>query len=128
MIKRLWDVTLTVKDLKTAVDFYQNILGLDKKYEFTDYADFDCGGVEIGIKTWGKREPPRRGEPMLDFLVDDVDETYTRWKAKGVKFIRPPEDAVWGGRFAVFLDPDGNMLQIVQVNWRRYFEACFPKP
>jgi catechol 2,3-dioxygenase-like lactoylglutathione lyase family enzyme len=127
MIKRLWDITLTAKDLKTAVDFYENILGLDKKYEFKDYAGFDCGGVEIGIKTWGKMEPSRRGEPVVDFLVDDVDAAYADWKAKGVKFVKQPEDAVWGGRFAVFLDPDGNTLQIVQVNWRRYLEVCSPK-
>lgn len=54
MIRRIWDVTLTVKNLKEAIEFYQNILGLQKKYEFDDYAGFDCGGVELGLKTWGK--------------------------------------------------------------------------
>lgn len=29
------------------VDFYKNVLGLQKKYEFEDYAGFDSGGVEI---------------------------------------------------------------------------------
>jgi len=53
MIKRIWDITLTVKNLKKAIDFYENVLGLQKKYEFKDYAGFDCGGVEIGLKTWG---------------------------------------------------------------------------
>ena len=32
MLKRLWDITLTVKDLKKAVEFYENVLGLQKKY------------------------------------------------------------------------------------------------
>ncbi len=31
MIKRIWDVTLTVRDLKRAVNFYGNVLGLQKK-------------------------------------------------------------------------------------------------
>lgn len=50
-IRRIWDITLTVKDLKKPVEFYEKILRLQKKYEFKDYAGFDCGGVEVGLKT-----------------------------------------------------------------------------
>ncbi|HDL60396.1 MAG TPA: VOC family protein [candidate division WOR-3 bacterium] len=64
MIQRIWDVTLTVKDLKKAVNFYENILGLVKKYEYKDYAGFDCGGVEIGIKTWGNSKNQEKGNPL----------------------------------------------------------------
>jgi len=78
MIRRIWDITLTVKDLKRAVDFYENILGLQKKYEFKDYAGFDCGGIELGLKTWGELEEPRKGEPCINFLVDDIDEAYEK--------------------------------------------------
>jgi len=53
VIKRIWDVTFTVSDLRRAIWFYEEVLGLQKKYEFKDYAGFDCGGVEIGLKTWG---------------------------------------------------------------------------
>lgn len=127
MIRRVWDVTLTVSDLQRAVHFYETALGLAKKYEFADYAGFDCGGIEIGLRTWGGLEKPRQGEPCLDFLVDDVDESYARLTGKGVRFTGPVQDAVWGGRFAVFRDPDGNTLQLVQVNWGRYFAACAPK-
>jgi predicted enzyme related to lactoylglutathione lyase len=127
MITRIWDITLTVADLKRAVGFYENILGLPKKYEYRDYAGFDCGGIEIGLRTWGRLEKPRQGEPVVDFVVDDVDKAYQNLKEKGVCFIKPPEDAIWGGRFAVFTDPDGNTLQIVQVDWNKYFKACAPK-
>ncbi len=47
MISRIWAVTLTVSDLKRATGFYEQVLGLPKKYEFRDYAGFDCGGVEM---------------------------------------------------------------------------------
>jgi len=128
MIRRIWDITLTVADLKRAVNFYENILGLQKKYEYKDYAGFDCGGVEIGLRTWGGLESPRKGEPCLDFLVDNVDEACQSLKEKGVKFSIPPSDAVWGARFAIFNDPDGNTLQLVQVKWAQYFEANVPRP
>jgi catechol 2,3-dioxygenase-like lactoylglutathione lyase family enzyme len=127
MLKRIWDVTLTVSDLKQAVDFYERVLRLQKKYEFPDYAGFDCGGVELGLRTWGGLERPRKGEPCLNFLVDDVDEAYRMLKERGVNFTSAPEDAIWGSRFAVFQDRDGNTLQLTQVDWSKYFAACAPR-
>lgn len=32
MIRRIWDVTLTVKNLEKAIYFYEKVLGLTKKY------------------------------------------------------------------------------------------------
>jgi len=127
LIRRIWDVTLTVRDLKRAVEFYENVLGLQKKYEFGDYAGFDCGGVEIGLKTWGELENPRKGEPCINFLVDDVDAAYETLKRKGVRIIEGPKDTLWGGRIIVFEDPDGNALQMTEIDWGKYFKACAPK-
>ena len=127
MIKRIWDVTFTVSDLRRAVRFYEEVLGLQKKYEFKDYAGFDCGGVEIGLKTWGGLEKPRKGEPCVNFLVEDVDEAYKTLRQRGVAFLKEPDDTPWGGRIALFTDPDGNLLQITQIDWKRYFAACAPR-
>jgi lactoylglutathione lyase len=127
MIKRIWDITLTVSDLKKSVHFYEKILGLTKKYEFKDYAGFDCGGVEIGVKTWGEMEKPRKGEPCIDFLVDDIEEAYRILKEKGVEFMEPPKETLWGGKTAYFYDPDGNVLQLVEIDWEKYFETCSQK-
>jgi len=124
MIKRIWDVTLTVRNLERAVQFYEKTLGLLKKYQFSDYAGFDCGGVELGLKTWGGLEPPRQGEPLINLLVDDVDRAYKELVAKGVKFVKEPEETLWGGRIALFQDPDGNTLQLTQIDWRKYFAVC----
>ena len=94
------------------------------KYQFADYAGFDVGGVELGLKTWGELEPPRKGEPVVNFLVDDVDRACQELSARGVKFTKGPEDTPWGGRIALFEDPDGNTLQLTQIDWKRYFSAC----
>lgn len=127
MIRRLWDITLTVANLDRAVSFYGKILGLPQKYAFNDYAGFDCGGIEIGLKTWGDMERPRQGEPGLDFLVDDIDFCYATMKKQGVHFISEPAETKWGGRCAVFTDPDGNRLQLTQVDWQTYFNTCARK-
>lgn len=124
MINRIWDITLSVSDLEDAVDFYENVLGLQKKYEYKDYAGFDCGGLEIGLKTWGEKEESRKGEPCINFLVDDIDRFYVELKEKGVGFDKPLRDVDWGGRIANFRDLDGNHLQITQIDWDKYHRAA----
>ena len=46
MIKTVWDVTFYVSDLERAKKFYEETLGLEKKYEYSSYVGFECGGVE----------------------------------------------------------------------------------
>jgi len=126
MILRVWDVTFTVSDLEQAVDFYGRVLGLPKKYQFSNYAGFDCGGVEIGLLP-GDVAENQAGTPLVDFLVQDVDEVYRVLSGNGVRFLKEPHDAAWGGRIALCADPDGNLLQLVQIRWPRYFAACAPR-
>lgn len=127
MLSRVWDVAFTVSDLDQAVDFYGRVLELPKKYQFSTYAGFDCGGVEIGLVP-GRPAENQACVPLVDFLVQDVDEVYRILIGKGVRFLREPHDAVWGGRIALFVDPDGNRLQLVQIDWPKYFAACAPPP
>ena len=127
MIERIWDITLTVKDLKRTVGFYEKVLGLHKKYEFRDYAGFDCGGIEIGLKTWGEMEKPRKGEPCINFLVRDIDDAYRNLQGKGVRVTKGPEETLWGSRVLLFEDPDGNILQLTEIDWGKYFKACAPR-
>ncbi len=126
MIKRIWDVCLNVTDLERAVKFYGETLRLELKYRFHDYAGFDCGGVEVGLRTWGGGGEPRKGEPHIDFLVENIDEEYKRLREAGVEFSEPPNDTAWGARIAPFRDPDGNYLQLVQIIWGKYYRANAP--
>lgn len=124
MLLRVWDVTLPVSDLEKAVDFYQNVLGFSLKYHYSgDYAGFDCGGVEIGLAPAAMIKADEAGI-CLDFLVRDIDQVCQTLSGRGVGFIKEPHNTLWGGRIALFTDPDGNRLQLVQVNWPQYFKAC----
>ena len=103
--------------------FYEKTLGLNKKYQYSSYAGFDCGGVEIGLipKENMKRE---EDAPVVEFIVNDVDKTCRALRAKRVKFVKEPHDETWGGRQATFLDPDGNKLEITQIHWQKYFSIA----
>jgi len=100
VIKRINHLTFPVSDLKKAVAFYENILGLKKTGEWGNYAIFDVGGTDLAFET--------KGEQQIYMLVDDVDKEYQDLKKKGVNFISEPKDQPWGGRTATFVDPDGN--------------------
>jgi catechol 2,3-dioxygenase-like lactoylglutathione lyase family enzyme len=108
-----------------AKEFYEKILGLEKKYEYSSYIGFECGGIEIGlIPKLEKGQKVSSTTPSVEFLVDNVEEIYKTLKRKGVKFIKDLHDEPWGGRQASFTDPDGNILEIVQINWEKYFSVA----
>jgi len=104
VIEKLYHITFPVSDIKKAVSFYENILGLKKRGEWSNYVEFDVGGVHFGFAQRGKLE--------IFLLVDDVDKAYQSLKEKGVKFITEPKNMHWGARAATFVDPDGNKFTI----------------
>lgn len=123
MIKTVWSITFYVSDLIKAAKFYEETLGLEKKYEYSSYVGFECGGVEIGLIPKPKEEQKQSlTVPSVEFLVNDIDKMYSALKNKGVKFIKELHDEAWGGRQATFTDPDGNILEITQMNWEKYFD------
>jgi catechol 2,3-dioxygenase-like lactoylglutathione lyase family enzyme len=122
VIKTVWSITFYVSDLKRAAKFYEKTLGLEKKYAYSSYVGFECGGVEIGLIPKPKEEQKSSSlSPSVELLVDDVDNVYEKLKGKGVKVIKELHDELWGGREATFADSDGNILEIVQINWEKYF-------
>lgn len=104
MISKVYHITFPVSDIKKAVAFYENVLGLKKTGEWPNYGTFDVGGIQFGLEPHGKME--------IFLLVDDVDKAYQDLKAKGVKFITEPKDQHWGARTATLVDPDGNKFTI----------------
>lgn len=97
MIKTVWGVTFYVSDLKKATRFYEETLGLQKKYEFSTYVGFECGGVEVGLIPKPAGTAPRGELSTVEFLVDDADKVCEELKAKGVRFVTELHDETWGG-------------------------------
>lgn len=51
---------------------------------------------------------------LLVFVVDDLDEAFTRLAAAGAEVVTEPETEPWGERFCQFVDPNGVVWQLVQ--------------
>ena len=107
MIEKIENLTIPVKDLKKAIHFYENILCLKKRDEWSNYATFSIGEMMLGL------DPAPKAGLQIYMTVTNVDDEYKTLKDKGVQFVTEPKDRHWGGRTAVFTDPDGNKFILV---------------
>jgi len=107
LIERIENITFPVKELNKAIDFYENVLGLKKRDEWSNYATFNIGDMMLGL------DPESKGEIDVFMTVANVDQEYKTLKEKGVEFVTEPKDQYLGGRTAMFKDPDGNKFILV---------------
>jgi lactoylglutathione lyase len=116
---------LFVADLARARDFYQNVMGLEFAFSSGEGVDayFKIGADglmliahEIADDLISAADVDHAAARGARFVmatdVGDVDAAYQELRAKGVEFLRAPEDRPWGLRCAHFKDPDGNVWEI----------------
>ena len=109
-------VVIWTEDLETLVEFYRDMLGLTPHSVRPDFVAFRWNEMRLSI---GKHSEVRgrSGEPyrvMVNLGVSDIQRLHRELTAKGVPFLRPPEQEHWGGWVATLSDPDGNTLQLIQ--------------
>ncbi len=124
MVARLIEVELRVRDLDRSLRFYRDLLGLP----VGDPEVHDGGRVRHAHATWGSWAhgaegfllfnlcPAEAGEvthASVGFMVDDLDAAHARLERAGAAVVRPPETRPWG-RTAVYRDPDGNTISLMQ--------------
>jgi predicted enzyme related to lactoylglutathione lyase len=103
---------LPSNDLKKGKEFYQDLLGLPVKFDFSSMGmiAFKVGDNEPAIILKDLSKFPQ-AKPTIWLVVDNVGEEYRRLKAKGLKFLSEPYPTKTG--MAVeFEDPSGNRLGI----------------
>ena len=110
-----------VSDLGRAVDFYHGLIGLPiiLRADNFSYARLDAGPIYIGLAAVD-RDAENFSELIgrhtgIGFAVPDIDVAYKELSAKGVHFTMVPSDQHWGGRLALFADPDGNVFYLDRV-------------
>lgn len=116
MIEGVVGVTIWTEDLERLVRFYRDTLGLKLHRHHGDFANFVFGDMRLNLglhdRVKGQTRDPYR--VMVHFGTSDIAAEYRRLGEQGVKFMRVPEQEEWGGWVATFLDPDGNVLQLLQ--------------
>src|SRR5947208_546692 len=121
MLQKVFYTSVLVSDQDKALDFYTNVVGLEKRVEnpTPDGPRFLTVGVEgdafqlvLWPGTHGQAEPVM-GRPPASITIetDDCRKTVEELKSRGVEFVSDVLEFPWGS-VAQFQDPDGNRLQI----------------
>jgi catechol 2,3-dioxygenase-like lactoylglutathione lyase family enzyme len=108
----VWVGTATERYDET-VRFFKDTLGLSAFHEREGLSILRLEGGEW-VEVFGPSDP-HFGEfdsgPVVEFLVDDLDETRAELEGKGVEFLT--ENHGWGDyRWTHFRGPDGNVYGI----------------
>jgi catechol 2,3-dioxygenase-like lactoylglutathione lyase family enzyme len=143
MIKGIHHTAISTGDLERSVAFYRDQLGfkeaiasgwevgtetLDKITGLQDSSArmvmLKAGNAFVEIFQF-KTPNPRSAESMrpvcdhgithLCLAVTDVDGEYERLKAAGMIFHCPPQTTSTGNRVTYGRDPDGNVIELLQV-------------
>ena len=120
---RLRSVTpaLTVNDIATSLEWYQDILGfvLDEKWEHDGAlagATIKAGNVELILvqDDWAQGKDRRKGQGVRLYCdtVQDVDDLAGQIKARGGALSKEPKDDPWGTRTFALEDPDGFKISV----------------
>ena len=125
-------VAVVVTNRHAAIEWYHNTLGLPITYigPPEPKSDPSIQGTEDNAGHWielGPNRPLTRihlcephtqetepGPTGITLLTDDIQSEYERLKAKGVKFLYPPQKMDWGEWLCSFQDPDGNEFDLKQ--------------
>ena len=97
--------------------FYRDTLGLTARSSKSDFLNFDWRGVRlsVGVHDGVRGASPEPLRIMLNLTVADIHAAHERLTGAGVAFSREPAREEWGGWVATFADPDGNILQLMQL-------------
>jgi predicted enzyme related to lactoylglutathione lyase len=123
--------TVYVNDQDKALKFYTDVLGFQKKADFSNgsyrwltvVSPEDPDGMELLLESSadpvGKAYQEglfAQNRPAAQFVVKDIQAEHDRLAAKGVKFTMPVTKAT-GSTIARLDDGCGNLIQLAHFAW-----------
>ena len=123
MRQRLSVVTLGVRDIARARQFYENGLGWHCDFGQDDVAMYQSGAMVFALYEWPKlAEDAGVGEVGTGFRgvtlahntrsKEEVRAVLEEARAAGATIMIEPRDTFWGGYGAYFADPDGHLCEV----------------
>ena len=109
-------ISVTVHDVKRAIAFYRDVLGIPFLFEIPRAAFFDCGGIRLMLAV---PQSPEFDHPasILYYRVEEIQQAYEALTAQGVRFEREPHLVARLEGFdlwlAFFRDPESNLLALM---------------
>jgi hypothetical protein len=125
MKPRISMITLGMRDLPAAIDFYEKGLGFPRRESPPDMALFTLNGTWLGLY---EREAlaedanvSPEGSGFGGFTLShnahseaEVDEIFARAEQAGAKVLKAPQKVFWGGYSGYFEGPEGVLWEVAQ--------------
>lgn len=111
MVDGVAAVWVPVTDMKRAVGFYRDVLGLDVTETDADWSEVDANGLKLGLNAREQVERAGGGAVVTFQPETGIDDEVQRLTQAGVSFTGGISDHEWG-RIAPFKDSEGNDLQL----------------
>ena len=129
MRPRINMITLGVKDMEKAIQFYENVLGLPRMPFEGGAAFFTLNGSWMSLYPWNALAEDAAVKASgsgfhgitLAHVVsskEEVREVLDQAAKSGGKLIKPAQDVFWGGYSGYFADPDGHLWEVA---WNPHF-------
>ncbi|KPK71808.1 MAG: glyoxalase [Acidithiobacillales bacterium SM23_46] len=123
MKPRISMITLGVRDLAAAVEFYEKGLGFPRMESPPEVAFFTLNGTWLGL--YGREAlaedatVPAEGRGFKGFTLAhnveseaEVDAVMAQALRAGAALVKKPQKVFWGGYSGYFEDPDGHLWEV----------------
>ncbi len=115
-LNQIGQIAVNVHDVKRAINFYRDILGMKLLFEIPNAAFFDCGGIRLMLSLPEKPEF-EHAVSIIYYTVADIQAAFQTLSSRGVQFegephliARMPDHDLWMG---FFRDSEGNLLALM---------------
>lgn len=123
MKPRISMITLGVRDLSAAIEFYEKGLGFPRMESPPEVAFFTLNGTWLGL--YGREALAKdatvsfEGEGFESFALahnvsseKEVDEVVSQAVDAGATLVKKPQKVFWGGYSGYFKDLDGHLWEV----------------
>lgn len=115
-LSRIGQISVNTHDVKKAVEFYRDVLGMKFLFEVPDMAFFDCDGIRLMLAIPDRAEFDHPSS-IIYFKVPDIQRAYEDLSSRGVNFESKPamiarlsDHDLW---LVDFRDVDNNLLALM---------------
>ena len=123
MKPRISMITLGVRDLSRAIEFYEKGMGFPRMESPPEVAFFTLDGTWLGL--YGRESLAEdatvsaEGQGFESFTLshnvgseEEVDEVVAQAVDAGAALVKQPQTVFWGGYSGYFKDPDGHLWEV----------------
>ncbi|HYY66799.1 MAG TPA: VOC family protein [Nitrososphaeraceae archaeon] len=121
MFQRINAIILLVQDMKKSIEFYNNVLGMEKKQESEDWVEFLKQGTVLALhpakkktKSHQQQETTKSGNILIGFNISDLEFVCNDLNKKNVKFYKNLKNESFG-KHAIIEDPEGNLISLAEM-------------